>query len=119
MPISLGRADKRPQYCLAVLLDLRRRNAVHRTQLPFGLAHAGLHLILVLPVAVSLVSDQPQGGYPAIGDDLAAHLAGLLAAHQHADRTAAQGATADAAEQPAQAGIETGIATPIPPALVL
>ncbi len=80
-----------------MLLGLRRWQAVDGLRL--ATRGAGLFL---LPVTVGLVGKHAQRREAAIGDDLAAHLARLLAAHQQAQRAGCQGAATGAGEQAAQ-----------------
>ncbi|MNG04160.1 hypothetical protein D3C84_872730 [compost metagenome] len=97
MPVSLGRGHQRLENRLAVLLDLRGRQAVEGLRFRFWRS-----ALLGLPVAVGLVGQHAQRGEAAIDRNLAAHLAGLLAAEQQAHRTCCQCPAACAGEQTAE-----------------
>jgi len=80
-----------------VLLGLGRRQAVE------GLRLGALACALAcLPVAIGLVGQHAKCGQAAIGEHLAAILAGLLAAQQQAQRPCPQGTASSTGEQAAQ-----------------
>ncbi|MNP46536.1 hypothetical protein D3C76_1405390 [compost metagenome] len=79
MAIGFGRRHQRPQYRLAMLLDLGRRQAIE------GLRFGRLPCALAgLPVAIGLVGQHAERGEAAVGDHFAPVLARLLAAQQQA-----------------------------------
>ncbi|MNE78129.1 hypothetical protein D3C80_1745050 [compost metagenome] len=97
MTIGLGRRHQRLEDGLAVLLDLRGRQAVK------GLwCGVWRRALLGLPIAISLVGQDAQGRETTIGHRLAAILASLLAAQQQAHGTGGQRTAGSAGQQTAQ-----------------
>ncbi|MCY1544480.1 hypothetical protein D9M68_803700 [compost metagenome] len=94
MAIGLGRADHGGQHGGAVLFGFRRGQAVQR----LGRRGGGAGLV-ALPVAVGTVGQGAQRRHAAVHGDLAADLAGLLAAQQQPEGARAERAAAQAGQE--------------------
>ncbi|MNG09084.1 hypothetical protein D3C84_924840 [compost metagenome] len=98
MTVGLGRRHQGLENRLAVLLYLRRRQAIKGLRfIPRGRA------LLGLPVAIGLVGQHAQCGETAIHRDLAPDLARLLVTQQQAHGPGGQGTAASTGEQAADA----------------